>query len=107
MRVADGTAVLILEILRIRLDVENVTGGRVRRAGGVWAGNRLQMGQSWVQLRVLIQGGTRLCARVCEGGLEHQGLVCRLRIQLAVVATVPAQEGDLLALGVLLQKEII
>ena len=29
LRVADGAAVLILEILRIRLDVENVTGARV------------------------------------------------------------------------------
>ena len=65
------------------------------------------MRQSRVQLRVLIQCGPRLRARIRECRLEHQGLVCRLRIQLAVVATVPAQEGDLLALGVLLEKEII
>ncbi len=74
--IADCAAVLILEILRIRLDVENVTGGWVRRAGRIRTGNRLQMGQGRVELRVLVKRGTRLCARIREGCLEYQCLLC-------------------------------
>lgn len=104
MRVADRTAVLILEILRIRLDVENVTGGRSRRACSVRARNCGQMGQRRVQFRVLVQSRTRLRARIRESRLEYQSLVSSLGIQLAVVATVTAQQRDILALGVLLDK---
>ncbi len=52
----DHTVVLILEILRIRLDVENVTGCRISLGGAglVRAGDRLQMGQCRIQLRVVI-----------------------------------------------------
>ena len=50
------TVVLIFEILRIRLDVENVTGCRIGLGGAclVRAGDRLQMGQRGIQLRVVI-----------------------------------------------------
>ena len=53
---ADHTVVLILEILRIRLDVENVTRCRIGlcRTRLVRAGNGLQMGQGRVQFRVVI-----------------------------------------------------
>ena len=104
MRVADGATVLILEILRIRLDVENVTSGRSRRAGSVRAWNGGQMGQRRVQLCVLIQSRPRLRARIRESRLEYQSLVGSLGIQPAVVATVTAQQRDILALSVLLDK---
>ena len=80
MRVADRAAVLILEILRIRLDVENVTGGRSRRTGSVRARNGGQMGQRRVQLCVLVQSRSSLRARIRESRLEYQSLVSSLGI---------------------------
>ncbi len=74
LRIADAAAVLVLEILRIRLDVENVTsvGLCLCRAFRVRARDRLQAGERGIQLGVVVQLRLRLLLgrRGREGGLE-------------------------------------
>lgn len=78
LSVADSTAVLILETLCICLDIENIacTGIGLRWAGLIWTGDRLQMRQGGIQLRIGIQRGYHLfgASSAREAGLQDKRL---------------------------------
>lgn len=95
LRVANLTRILVLEIPGICFDVQDVTERLVRLGGArlVRAGDRLQMRQRWIQLRVRVQLTHRLLLvrRGIECLFQDKGF-CRRgrrhRLRVAAVLTI-------------------
>ena len=97
LRATDAACVLILEVLRIRLDIQDVTKGGIGlgRAGGVRAGDRFQAGEGGVQHRVLVKDRRSLPrGGGCETCLQDEGLFCVFRSKHFVIAAVLALQEE-------------
>ncbi len=110
LRAANRAAVLILQILGIRLDIQDVTkaGIALTGTGLVRAGDRLQMWQRRIQFRVIIQLAHRLLLIRChiEGCLQNQCIRCRLGCHELLETAVAAEQLES-RIRLILQEEII
>ena len=99
---AGRTRILELQILDIRLLVQDFARLGGRRAGRIWARNRLQMRQRGVQLRVLVElGNSRriLCgSKGCFQNESFFGISWIHRLIEAAVSAHQRQPCDLIIL---------
>jgi hypothetical protein len=97
LSITDSTRILVFQILRIRLDIQDVPKSRIRLGGTccIWAGNRLQTRQSGVELRVFVENrGSLLRAGSSEVRLQNKRLRSILRRHRFIVTAMLALEQE-------------
>jgi hypothetical protein len=105
--VTDCACILVLEVPRVRLDIQDVAKGGIGVGGarGVRAGDRLQAGKGWIAFRVLVEDRRGLFgAGGGEVRLKNEGFRGVLRgHRLVVTAVLTFEEKGALRLGLVIE----